>query len=408
MNLIDKINSALSQSKKANEEIENIKSESVFPYNNYNLPVLYLSGNTSGMNKDNAVTLNYNYKDKSGTCTLKWQGSSSLLYPKKNYTIKFDNAFEVVEGWSEQKKYCLKANYIDFSHARNVVTAKLWGQVVKSRTIQNDNLYNLPNGGAIDGFPIMIVINNEYQGLYTFNIPKDGWLFGMGDSETTCIFGAGTHSNATRFTALSAGDDSDFEFEHIPDENNKQWAIDSLNTLIQKCIDCSSETEYKNLKNYVDIDSVIDYYIFCCLINGGDMYDKNYLLATFDGIKWIFSAYDMDSVFGNEWTGKGYNLADSGVTFTYFRDNHRLMHLVNKYDKETLKARYTELRNGPMAEQNILNEFTNFEVDIPIALKNEEVKIWPLIPGTTSNNVSQIFNYYKLRCEYLDKEIAEL
>jgi hypothetical protein len=233
-------------------------------------------------------------------------------------------------------------------------------------------------------------------------------MFAMGDSETACIFGAGTHSKATCFKELTAGDDSDFEFEHIPDETNKQWAIDSLNTLLQKCIDCSSASDYENLKNYVDIDSAIDYYIFTCLINGGDMFDKNYLLATFDGVKWIFSAYDMDSIFGNKWTGKGYNLADSGVTFAYFRGNHRLMYLIDKYDKAALKARYAELRNGPMAEQNILNEFTNFEVDIPIALKNEEVKIWPLIPGTTSNNVSQIFNYYKLRCEYLDKEIEAL
>ena len=99
----------------------------------YGLPVLYLTGDTAGMSKDNAVSMNYVYGERSGECTLKWQGSSSLSYPKKNYTIKFDNAFEAKEGWGPQKKYCLKANYIDHSHARNIVSAKLWGEIVKSR-----------------------------------------------------------------------------------------------------------------------------------------------------------------------------------------------------------------------------------------------------------------------------------
>ena len=85
----------------------------------YGLPVLYLTGDTTGMSKDNAVSLEYVYGERSGTATVKWQGSSSLSYPKKNYTINFDNAFEAAEGWGIQKKYCLKANYIDHSHASN-------------------------------------------------------------------------------------------------------------------------------------------------------------------------------------------------------------------------------------------------------------------------------------------------
>jgi hypothetical protein len=53
----------------------------------YNIPILYLSGNAAGMTKDNKVTLNYIFKDYAGTCTLKWQGSSSSKLPKKNYII---------------------------------------------------------------------------------------------------------------------------------------------------------------------------------------------------------------------------------------------------------------------------------------------------------------------------------
>ena len=63
--------------------------------------------------------------------TIKIQGTSSLAYAKKNYTIKFfdDPDHEVKSavdvGWGSENEYCLKANWIDKTHCRNVVTAKL-------------------------------------------------------------------------------------------------------------------------------------------------------------------------------------------------------------------------------------------------------------------------------------------
>lgn len=415
MNLVKKINRALSLGKKANEEIEEINkkiveinTQQIFDCKKYGLPILYLNGNTTGMSKDNAVDLSYIYGERNGSCTLKWQGSSSLSYPKKNYTIKFDNKFEVVEGWGEQKKYCLKANYIDFSHARNVVSAKLWGQIVKSRTVQNDKLYNLPNGGAIDGFPIMLVINDKYIGLYTFNIPKDGWMFGMGDGEKECVFGAEGMCDTTCFKALSVGDGSDFEIEYIPDEDNTQWAVDSLNTLLQATMD-STGTNYKDtLEPYLDIDSAVDLYIFNCLLCAPDCVGRNYLLGTFDGVKWFFSSYDLDTTFGNHWKGNSYYLVNDRPTFKSYNDYHRVMHLIYKYDKERLKTRYKELRSTVLSEKNVLDTFAGFMVNIPKGLKDEEVKIWSTLPGTDTNNLAQIMNFYRLRCEILDKEIETL
>ncbi len=145
-----------------------------YPFEGYNIPVLRLTGSTAGMTKENEILFAYKYSDRDGVCTVKWQGSSSLAYPKKNYTIKFDGAFEVQTGWGAQKKYCFKANWIDCTHARNVCLAKLWGMIAKSRDGIDADISALPNAGAIDGFPCIIVINGQFHGLYTWNIPKDG------------------------------------------------------------------------------------------------------------------------------------------------------------------------------------------------------------------------------------------
>ena len=373
----------------------------------YNLPILYLNGNTTGISKDTKVTLNYIYNERKGTCTLKWQGASSIRYPKKNYTISFDSPFEAKNGWGSQKKYCLKANYIDFSHARNVVSAKLWGQMVKSRDTKNEKLYNLPNGGAIDGFPIMLVINDIYQGLYSFNIPKDKWMFGMGTGEKECIVCAEEHSNATLFAETITQLGPQFELEYAKDENNTQWVIDSLNTLITTILNNDNANYKEEVGKYMDIDSAIDYYIFACLISHTDGRAKNFLLHTFDGVKWAFTAYDMDTVFGNHFDGTAYYKADVSPTFSYYVVS-KIMNLIYKYDKERLKARYKKIRQTVFSEDNVSYMFYNYLVNIPKALFDEEVKIWNSLPGTQTNNINQILNNFRLRCELLDNEIKNL
>ena len=509
----------------------------------YGLPALYLTGDTTAMSKDNAVSLNYVYGDRSGTASVKWQGSSSLEHPKKNYTIQFDTAFEACEGWGQQKKYCLKANYIDFSHARNIVSAKLWGEVVKSRntalgftigdgvlvpnaaaytfengvltahfnmlnegaiflegaTITEDGGYditcdvwlpayasqfivgvyshrkdtgeeafvetsvgaagvwetvrfntvwasgsatyvslfaktngakfrnirfnglygvtsfdfapiqqiqNLPNGGAIDGFPVCVYLNGQYTGLYTFNIPKDGWLFGMGSGSRECILCANNHSGATRFEEEALCDGSDFEIEYISDEEDTAWAVESVNRLISAVINSDGSDIDSTIRNYVDLESAMDFYIFTALQTGTDCIDKNYLLATYDGIRWFFSAYDMDSTFGNHWTGEKYDSTKSAPNLLYF--GHKLMHLLRDYKAAEVKARYEQLRSTAMSEDNVLLEFENFMAGIPSALYEQDTKLWPLIPGTRTNNLAQIANNYRLRVQLLDDQIDQI
>lgn len=394
-------------------ELLSDKDSSVVGFNHadYNLPVLNLFGSTTGMSKDNEATLDYKYGEHEGACSVKWQGSSSIMYPKKNYTIKFDSKFEAVDGWGEQKKYCLKANYIDFSHARNVVSAKLWGQIVKSRSVQNDNLYNLPNGGAIDGFPVMLVINGVYQGIYTFNIPKDKWMFDMGDGDAEYMITAEQHDMRTAFkqaiTLEELQSEQYFAIEYAPDTVEEQTVVDSLNNLINACIN-AGENYRETVGQYMDMDSAIDYFIFTCLLCGGDITNKNYILVTYDGIKWLLSAYDLDAVFGNYWDGKSYNEASHTPMFINYSNMNRLMKLIYTYDKEALKARYAELRKTVMSEENVMYMFYNFVAGIPKALYDEEVKIWTNIPGTQTNNLAQIMDFYRLRVKALDAEIEAL
>ena len=385
----------------------------------YGIPVLQMTGNTKGISKDNAVSLSYTYGELRGSCTLKWQGSSSIVWPKKNYTIKFkDGPVTIKNEWGAQQKYCLKANFIDFSHSRNLVSAKLWGQVVKSRDNGDARLTALVNAGAVDGFPIGLFINGEYQGIYTFNIPKDGWMFGMGSGANeaiVCAEGPTADTSAVKFRKADvrlSGNEKDFDIEYVPDEDNDGWVKTSLDRMIAACINSDGTDLDTTVAQYLDWDSVIDYIIFTTLQNGFDGLYKNYLLATYDGTKWFFSAYDMDSTYGLLANGQNFCKTDepydNRASIGVFCEKNRAMELVKLYKKDALKARYAELRAGILSEDNVATTFANFIGSIPKALYDKECTIWKSLPSTATNNLAQITDFYRRKCAAIDAEIAAL
>ena len=374
----------------------------------YRLPILYLTGSTTGMTKENAVTLSYVYGDNSGSCTLKWQGSSSLAWDKKNYTIKFASAFEVVEGWGSQSKYCLKANWIDHSHARNVVSAKLWGLIRKNRSSTPENLKALPNAGAIDGFPVVIMLNGEFHGLYSFNIPKDAWMFGMGSGEKEAIVTADNQAEDTAFKAETVLDADGLELEYSSSGFSATAVKDSFNNLINACINSTGTDLDSTVAQYLDWESAIDYYIFCVIIKGGDMVQKNAIYATFDGVKWYLSAYDMDTTYGLAFDGSALDRAVSNVNFVEVAASHRVFELIKQFKTTELKARYNELRDNILSETRICQYFENYAWDISSPILLEDVKKWPSIRGSSVNGIDQICRWVRQRLEACDKWANEL
>lgn len=407
--------------KRANEKVDKLiakQSTFAYDYSNGSLPVLYLNGDVSEMTKDNAVTLNYTYGTRKGTCTCKWQGSSSvrLGYPKRNYTIKFDNAFEAKTGWGSQKKYCMKANWIDPSMARNIVSARLWSRIVASRgDAITDGRKTSPNYGAVDGFPIVIVINGEFTGLYTHNIPKDAWMFNMGaGSNEYIVCSESNFAAGSLFKGLATfeGDETvaalDYSIEYAPDGVADATVISSFNTLIGAALSAGSNWETA-LAPYLDIDSVFDYFIFVNCIAGIDNLGKNILYGTYDGTKWFMSAYDLDStygagVYGTEW----HPVVNVRNQFKEAAQMHKLAALMYNHSKARLKARYKELRAGILSDENVWYMFANFINSIPRGLYNIDSNKWSTMPATSTSNMNAYMDYYHMHCAYLDKEIEAM
>lgn len=365
------------------------------------------------------------YKSKTETfhayIKIKCQGNSSMSYPKKNFTIKlFEDEERTVKlkkdmkGWGKTNKFVLKANWIDYSHARNIVSARIWSKMVEAREDYDslpEELRSSPNNGAVDGFPIIVYCNNLYYGRYTWNIPKDKFLTNMDDDlETHCILASENYVSGC-FRALAAVDETDWTDE-IHD-SPPQSIITSINNAISFVMNSSDEDFVNNIENYFDLNSLIDYYLLAYAICHLDGLGKNQLLLTYDGIHWIASAYDMDSTFGLYWNGESfvshkYRMQSDYEPSVAHNTTNLLYERLEQLFKERIKERYSLLRTGVLNEINLIQMFEEFIDLIPPYKCEEDYRsttangLFKDIPSTASNHIGQIRDYIAKRLEYVD------
>lgn len=418
-----------------------IKNATTFKPEKYGIPTLYLWGDNILSLKDksktlkNEVTYSFPAYGVSGIVEkFKVQGASSVGNPKKNYTLNLDKDFEAFRGYGKNHKYVIKANYGDPSQALNVVGARLWGSIRNTHKNADTGILNV-NGdllvdnsgnriiaetdpqlsiggtyGAVDGFPIAVYINDQYWGLYTFNIPKDDWMAKMPKKSKNkyAIIDTTWKPQGAFMKETNLDDQMELQFCSTEDTD---WAKDSVNELIRAVM-----ASYDSVDNFnqavsplLDIDSAIDYYIFSVLVDNDDGIFRNYLLQTFDGKKWYFAAYDLDSIFGrtpdflehmpaksdtDDWR-------DHGVTFENVTNANRLMYQLWKFYKDEILKRTKALVEGVMSDSAVDTAFVDFVRHIPVKAFDAELDVWPYTPNTSVDNVNRIGRWYMQRMAWL-------
>lgn len=147
------------------------------------------------------------------------QGTSSLLFPVKNYKIELytDNTYKTKAstsaftslGWKKEKKFTLKCDYMEAAHLNNTPSCTFYNNMIDS-LVDSENIatgwneegtiYTAANDqrspsrrdgmfDAIKGFPCLVYYyeseedyangNGVYVGSYMFNIDKSGKSLGF-------------------------------------------------------------------------------------------------------------------------------------------------------------------------------------------------------------------------------------
>jgi hypothetical protein len=299
------------------------------------------------------------------------------------------------------------------------VSARLWSDVVSSRStyIELPELYrNSPNNCQIDGFIIKVYANGVYQGRYTWNIPKDKWMFNMdGGLDEHCVL-CGEDYNSSCFRAaanINGNDWSDEIHDTVPASIKTRW-----NEIIS-FVRTSTDTDFvANLDTYINVDSLIDYYIFAYVDCGLDAIGKNQIYLTYDGQLWYASMYDMDSTWGLYWNGSKFVSAEYRMQEDYEVGVHNTSNLL--FDRlETLfttqiKTRYADLRAGVLSESYIKEKFKEWcDVSSAELMAQDYASTtaggaYTGMPQKTTNNYDQISTFVTARLVYVDAQIEAL
>ena len=364
-----------------------------------NLSVLFLYGDenelANNIAEQSKAKMNFRYafynveenKQKYGWCKLSLQGNSTLHFPKKNFNIQFykDANYSVKDKVDpmdltddKHPKWTLKANYNDYSQARNIVSARVWGDLVHSRSNMSKALSDAPNHGAIDGHPCLLYLNDAYYGLYDFNMSKSDWMLGIDeDNPYHCAVSSNLATNATKWisTGLSGWElEIPDTWQTVTDETEgTTTSVQAGFTALQSFVINSTDAEFaENIGNYLNVPSAIDYLIYSFCLCNADSMNKNQFLVTWDaGKTWTFTAYDMDQTFG-----AGFN---SVIPYTHdlfsTHPNHLFGRLIDNFATEIVN-RYHVLRESILSYNYISRELELFFNEIPNGEREKDYEKW--------------------------------
>lgn len=237
--------------------------------------------------------------------SIKLRGNSSLDFPKKNYTVRFENKVSLL-GMTESRKYVLQSNYCDKSLMRNALAFTL-SEKLDGLDYTSDYRY------------VNLFINGKYHGNYMLIERID-----VGDDRL----------NITEQTG--AGDISGGYLLELCERKNKDYMIfpadypvsiryPEIGELTVAQVDYIEQyfTEMieqinsgKDIEKYIDVDSFVDWLLLNELMKANDAkgYASVYLYKDAGGVMHMGPIWDYDISSGNcdygepdpqgEWIGK--------------------------------------------------------------------------------------------------------
>ena len=141
------------------------------------------------------------------------QGNSSMSHIKKNFSLDFcedewlgDATTSITIGkWVSQDSYHFKAYYLDYFRGTAAVGYRLFDQVVADHESYLSRA-GLEDTGARcypDGFPCIVYLNGEFQGVFAWQLKKHRKNMGQDKGTATHIHLDGTLGNVISGTTIN-------------------------------------------------------------------------------------------------------------------------------------------------------------------------------------------------------------
>lgn len=319
------------------------------------IPVMLVTGDIptleNATNKDTQIVVDVEYTNlqdptrsfKMTNAAMRPQGTSSMLYPKKNfrlYTQKLaqtkvydsagkeieDKLYSFKEGAVPVNCWCMKADFAESSGTHNTGVARLWQDVLYNATVDGEYVFRteaqnkaIANGypydvrTTIDGYPILMFYRRTkndapiFIGKYNFNNDKSTEnVFGFTDipgfdnSKMQCWEVLNNGDALALFTDVSDFDtrwDEAFESRY-PDTKTPNTADLKAFSLWLNGVNGNADAFAIEKWHHMNVYMMAAYYVYLMRFGAVDQTVKNSMLTSEDGVHFYFINYDNDTING--------------------------------------------------------------------------------------------------------------
>lgn len=279
---------------------------------------------------------------------------------------------------------------------------------------------NAQNFGSIDGFPIQLFVNGGDQGMYTFNLSKNSALYGLdGDNEKN-IAVSGTLGNGAITTTQSALgslslldtkvaklDGTDYNVESDMDVTDGMKA--DFNRFLTFINTATDDEFVANAGTFIDINSVIDTFLFTIQSMNIDTFTKSYVLFTHDGDFWQMGTYDNDTTWKLRLAGSVvFKKSDYYINTILIRGmyNRLLWRVISLFNSEIV-TRWNEVKDDTLSVDNISANFKAYIQSVNPYLYSDDAILWPQRPSLNMGGLQQIQSAIISNTKQVDNFISD-
>lgn len=261
---------------------------------------------------------------------IELRGKSSIKFDKKSYGFKPLGSKDILNqttmsffNMSANSKWSLDALFVDKSKVRNKTSFEIWNSLSNT---------------SIKSKYVEVFLNNKSLGIYRFSENYTQELLQMTDN--SCLYVGVDNSAFTKFDRLPNRRPKSAFWGHweqeFPNPSERIYWDDFYN-FSKIIVEADNQLFINEIETHIDIDNLIDYYLFMSLCYGYDNVGKNWFFFKPDpSSKFEVLLWDLDATWGT-------NSRAEALEFTGMISNNlfdRLITLNPNGFKQKLKNRW--------------------------------------------------------------------
>ncbi|MES2426870.1 MAG: CotH kinase family protein [Bacteroidota bacterium] len=343
------------------------------------------------------------------------RGGTSRYFPKSSYSVHMvdssgNDTNVSLMGLRNDNNWILDAMYIDQARMRNRLCTDIWNSYNNVPHIASEP--TALNGTR--GYMAEVFLNKHYAGVYCLTEKLDRKQLQV-KKQYGDMYKADFWTDQTDFNGTIPFDNTsatwggwELEYPGIGDTPAPDWSY--LSNIVNYIATSTDADFAANIKSKVDINNMVDYFIFINMLDAADNENKNTFFSFYDyrtAPSFFYSPWDLDGTMGRNAGGSYKDHEIIGAN-----NNNLLQRLLNLNVggfKDLLKARWNSLRNNQFSKTTVGNRIEGYrKVLVNTNAITRERVVWTNITQDLNTETAYMTTWYGAQYDLFDTYINNL